>query len=120
MYSLQQISPYVFALIAMFFIVIIKYISKLTLVMIVWRLTPFSTVFQCTYPRFPGILLTSTPQNILSRPLAAFLYDHCRNKGQRRERNESCRNDYHQSSERIWAEPEIEPAACSQVRNATD
>ena len=27
---------------------------------------------QCTYPCFPGILLTSTPHNILCKPLAAF------------------------------------------------
>ena len=46
--------------------------------LIVWCLTPFSTVFQlhrssqCTYQCFPGILLTSTPHNILSKPLAAF------------------------------------------------
>ena len=39
---------------------------------------PFSTVFQlylggqCTYPCFPGVLLTSTPHNIPSKPLAAF------------------------------------------------
>ena len=39
---------------------------------------PFSTVFQlyrggqCTNPCFPGVLLTSTPHNILSKPLAAF------------------------------------------------
>ena len=30
------------------------------------------------------------------------------------------RNDYHQSSERILAEPGIEPDTCSQVRNATE
>ena len=40
--------------------------------------TLFSTVFQlyhgspCTYPCFPGVLLPSTPHNILSKPLAAF------------------------------------------------
>ena len=39
---------------------------------------PFSTVFQldrgshCTYPCFPGILLTSSPHNILSKPLSAL------------------------------------------------
>ena len=27
---------------------------------------------QCTYPCFPGILLTVTPHSILSKPLAAF------------------------------------------------
>ena len=38
----------------------------------VWCLTPFSTLFQlcrgsqCTYPCFPGVLLTSTPHNIFS------------------------------------------------------
>ena len=99
----------------------------LLIVMIVWCLTPFSAVFQlyhggqCTYLCFPGVLLTSIPHNILSKPPAAFPHNHCRNNGQRWERNESCRNDYHQSSERILAEPGIEPAtSCSQVRNATD
>ena len=48
-----------------------------------------STVFQlyrcgqCTYPCFPEILLTSTPHIILSKPLAAFLHNHCRNNRQR-------------------------------------
>ena len=32
-----------------------------------------------TYRCFPGILLTSTPHNILSNPLAAFPHNHCRN-----------------------------------------
>ena len=41
-------------------------------------LTVFTTVFQlyhgsqCTYPYFPGVLLTSTLHNIISKPLAAF------------------------------------------------
>ena len=93
--------------------------------MTVWCLTPLSIVFQlsrsgqCTYPCFPGALFTSTTHNILFKPLAAF--PHNRNYGQRQERNESCRNDYHQSSERILANPGIEPAtSCSQVYNATD
>ena len=86
-------------------------------------LTSISTVFQlypggqCTYPCFPGVLLTSTPHNILFKPLAAFSNNHT----QRWEWNKSCSNDYHQSSERILAEPEIETAtSCSKVRNATD
>ena len=43
-----------------------------------WCLTPFSTVFQlyhgsqCTSPCFPGVLLTSTPHNILSKSLNPF------------------------------------------------
>ena len=87
----------------------------------------FSTVFQlchggqCTYPCFPGGPFTSTLHNILSKPLAAFPNNHCQNNGQRWERNGSCRNDYHQSSDRILAEPGIEPViSCSQVRNTTD
>ena len=57
-------------------------------VLIVWCLKPFSTVFklhrgrQCTYPCFPGVLLNSTSHN-LSKPLAAFPNNHCRNSGQR-------------------------------------
>ena len=46
--------------------------------LIVWCWMPVSTVFQlyhsgqCTYPCFPGVLLTSIPHNILSKPLATF------------------------------------------------
>ena len=89
----------------------------------------FNTIFntipviyrQCTYPCFPGILLTSTPHNILSKPLAALSHNHCQNNGQPWERNESCCNDYRQSLERILAKPGIKPAtSCSQVRNATN
>ena len=90
-------------------------------------LKPLPTVFQlycggqCSYPWFPGVLLTSTTHNILSKPLAAYPRNHRRSNGKRWERNESCGNDYHQSSERILAEPGIEPAtSCSQVRNTTD
>ena len=89
-------------------------------------LTLLSTLFQLyrsgqsTYPCFPGFLLTSTPHSILSKPLAAFQHNQCRNKGQRWERNESSRNDYHQSSERILAEPGSEPVtSCSQICNTT-
>ena len=45
---------------------------------------PFSTVFQlyhrgqCTYPSFPGVLLTSTLRNILFKPLAGLLHNHYR------------------------------------------
>ena len=75
----------------------------------------------CTNQCIPGVLLTSTPHNTsdLSKPLAAFPNHHFRNNGQWRERNESCRNDYHKSSKRILAEPGIEPAIpCSQVLEA--
>ena len=44
-----------------------------------------------------------------SNPLV-FPQNHCRNNEQRWERNESCRNDYHKSSERILAEAGIESA----------
>ena len=58
-------------------------------VVVIWCLTPLSAVFQsyhgcqCTYLCFPGVLLTSAPHNILSKPLAAFPRYHCRNYGQR-------------------------------------
>ena len=67
---------------------------------------PFSTVFQlycsgqCTYPCLPGVPLTSTPDNILSKPLATFPHNHCRNSEQRYGGYESCGNDDHQSSEK--------------------
>ena len=54
---------------------------------IVWYLTPFSKIFElygggpCNYQRFPGVLLTNTQYNILSKPLAAFPYNHRRNNG---------------------------------------
>ena len=53
--------------------------------LIVWCLTPLSTLFllyhggQCTYPCFPKVLLTNTPHNILSKPLATFQNIHRRN-----------------------------------------
>ena len=104
-----------------------KFTKSTTDRLIEWCLKPFWTVFQlypggqCTYPCFPRILLTSTPHNVLSKSLAAIPHNYCRNKRQQRERNESCRNDYHQSSERKLAEAGIEPAtSCSQVTNATD
>ena len=55
------------------------------------------------------IYITSTPHNILSKPLVTFPRNHCRNNGQRWERNESCCNDNHQSSERKLAELGTEP-----------
>ena len=62
------------------------------------------------YLCFPGVLFTSISRNILSKPLAAFPNNNCWNNGQRWDRNESCPNDYHQSSERILTKPSIEPA----------
>ena len=94
---------------------------------VVWCLTRFSTIFwlyrgsQWTYPYFPGVLLTSTPYNILFKQLTAFPHNHYWHNSQRWERKESCCKDYHLSSERILAEPGIEPATSySQVSNATD
>ena len=56
--------------------------------LIVWCLMPFSTVFQeyhgaqCTNPCFLRVLLTSTPQNTLSKPMAAFPHNDCPNNRQ--------------------------------------
>ena len=87
----------------------------------------FSIVFhlyrnsQCTYPCFSRVLLTCTPHNILSKALAAFPQNHHWNNRQQWEKNKFCPNYYHQSSERILAEPWIEQAiCCSQVHNATN
>ena len=64
------------------------------------------------YPFFPGVLFTTTPHDTLSRPL---------DNGQRWERNESCRNVCHRSSERILFYPRIEPStSCSQVMHDTN
>ena len=74
-------------------------------------ITPFSMLFQlycrgqCTYPCFSGILFTSTLHNMLSKPLAAFPYNHCQNNREWQERNESSHNDYNQSMERTLAKP---------------
>ena len=90
--------------------------------LIVWCFTSFTTVFrlycgsQSTYPCFPGVLLTSTLHNILSKPLAAFPHNHCRNNELKRE-EWSCPSSI---LERILADPGIEPATCTQVLYATD
>ena len=69
----------------------------------------------------PGILFPVLPHNILSKPLAAFLNNHCQNNGQRWERNEFIRIDYHQFSEKLSADSEIKPATSrSQVLYATN
>ena len=67
-----------------------------------------------------GVLLTSTLNNILSMPLPTFLHNHCPNNRQQWERNESCLNHYHKSSERILAKPGIEPlTSCSLTSRTT-
>ena len=43
----------------------------------------FQQYFRYIAACFPGVLLTNTPHNILSMPLAAFPHNHCRNNGQR-------------------------------------
>ena len=46
--------------------------------LIEWCLTSFQLHGHCPYPYFPAILITSTPHNILSKPLAAFPHNHRR------------------------------------------
>ena len=88
--------------------------------LIVWYFMQFSTEFpfcrggQCSNPCFLGVLLTNTTHS--SQATDCFRHNHCRNNWLRWDRKESCRNDYHQSSEGILAKPGIEPAtSCSQV-----
>ena len=78
--------------------------------LIVWCLMLFQLHrgSQCTYPGFPGVLLTSTSHSTLSKPLAAFPHKNSRNNVQHWERNESCGNGYHQYMERTLAEPEVQ------------
>ena len=94
--------------------------------LILWCLMQFSPVFQlhrgghCTYPCL-SCTSTSTPHNILPKPLATFPHNHYQNNAQWWERNELCCNDSHQSLQRILAEPGIKPAtSCPQVHNGTD
>ena len=88
--------------------------------LIVWCLTPFSTLSRRTvHP--PMLSWNSFLPVIYIKPLPGFQHSHCRNNGERWQRNESCRNNYHQSSERILAKPGIEAkTSCSQVLCATE
>ena len=60
----------------------------ISLRLIKWCLTPFSTVFQsyrgvqCTSPYFPALPLTCTPHNIPYKPPAGLTHNHCRNNRQ--------------------------------------
>ena len=82
-----------------------------------WYSTPFAMSFQsfqlycggqCIYPCFPGVLLTSTPHNILSKPLAAFPLN-SRESGM----NPVAMTIINPGKE-LWPTPGIEPAiSCS-------
>ena len=61
--------------------------------MVFWTVFKLYRCDHCSYPCSSGVLSTSTPPNILSKPQAAFPHNHCRNNGQQWERNESFRND---------------------------
>ena len=80
---------------------------KLVVCWIACYLMLFSTLLQsywgsqCTYPYFHGVLLTSTLNNILSNPLAAFPHNHHRNNAQYLERNESCCNEINNPLHRL-------------------
>ena len=60
--------------------------------MIVWRVKPFSTLFQlyidrqCTFLCLPPVLFNDTPQNSLVKPLAGSPHNHRQNNGQQSER----------------------------------
>ena len=58
---------------------------------------------QCINPFFPGVLFTSTPYNILSKPLAAFPLFESGNNEQLWERNDSCGNDYQKLWKEYWS-----------------
>ena len=67
-----------------------------------------------------GYGLTSTPQMILSKPLAAFRHNYHRNNGQLWEKNKSCHICNHQYLERILAQPGINLAtSCTHTRIQT-
>ena len=65
--------------------------SSITIEQILINCMVFNAVFNSTsvllrrpvhLSMLPGILVTSTPHNTLSKPLAAFQHNHCRNNGQ--------------------------------------
>ena len=97
--------------------------------LIVGCIMSFSTIFQlyrggqCTYPCFPGVLLTSAPHDILSKPLAAFQHNiiivETTDSGERG-MNPVAMTIINPWKE-YWPGPGIEPAtSCSQVLFATD
>ena len=83
-------------------------LSRSKLLIYIWCLTPFSTSSKlyrggkCTYPWFPGVVFTSTPHVIFSKPLAAFPRIDRLNNGQLRERNESFCNVLRRNISEAW------------------
>ena len=75
---------------------------------------------------FPGFLTPVLTQLFFPKPPTTFLTCFCRGErrkyaGQQLGRNESCRNDYRQSSERVLTNQEIDSVtSCSQDLYATD
>ena len=65
----------------------------------------YITVASAPIHAFLEFFFTSTLHNILSKLLLAFPHCHRRSNGQEWEENGSYSNDYHQSSERLLAEP---------------
>ena len=99
------------------------YQSTILHIILFW--TPLLTLFllyrlgQCTYPYFPGFLLTTTPHNILSEPLAASTILETMDSGERG-MNHITMTIINPGKE-YWPSRRFEPAtSCSQVFNATD
>ena len=91
-----------------------------------WLKAVFNSISVISWQRVHLSMLSWSSLNQYStqysfQATGCFSHNHCWNNRQQWERNKSCCNDYHQSSERISAEPRIEPAtSCSQVLYTID
>ena len=76
---------------------------------------------QCTYPCIPAVVLISSLHNIPPKPLAACQHNIVETMNSSERGMNLGAMTIHQSSEKLLADPGIEPAtSCSQILHATD
>ena len=75
----------------------------------------------CTYQCFPGVILTSAPYDIISKPLAAFPHDHLQTMDNRaRGMNPVVMTIINHQEEHLTSQRFKPATSCSQVSFATD